>query len=372
MVELTKIPVLDLSPEIDMLWDELNAAIQDVLRSGHFIMGEAVAAFEADIAAYIGVRHVIGMNSGTDALVIGLRALGVGLGDEVITSPFSFFATAEAASIIGATPVFVDIDSRTFNLDVSQLESLITPRTKAIIPVHLYGQASDMDALLTIAEKHGLKVLEDVAQAFSGDYKGRKLGTLGHAGAFSFFPSKNLGAYGDAGMLVTDDDEVAKMARMLRVHGSLKKYHNEIVGYNSRMDTIQAAILRVKLPHVEGWSEARRAAAHRYNALLADLSGIVTPYEAPESRHVYHQYTLRILNGKRDALQKALDAVGISTMIYYPVPVHRLPIYAAHNLHLPESEKAASEVLSLPIWPQITLDVQQRVAGALIRAVEHL
>jgi dTDP-4-amino-4,6-dideoxygalactose transaminase len=364
-----KIPVLDLSPEIDMLWDELNAAFQDVLRSGHFIMGEQVATFEKQFADYLGVKHAVGMNSGTDALVIGLRALGVGQGDEVITTPFSFFATAEAPSGIGAVPVFVDIDPATFNLDVNQGEQAITPRTRAIIPVHLFGQAADLDPLLALAQKHDLKILEDVAQAFSGAYKGRKLGTLGHASAFSFFPSKNLGAYGDAGLLTTDDDDVAQMARMLRVHGSLKKYHNEIVGYNSRMDTIQAAILSVKLPHVDSFSDGRRKAAQIYNELLQDIPGVIPPCEAPYARHVYHQYTLRILDGKRDTVQKKLEAAAIATMVYYPVPIHKLPIYTNQNIHLPEAERAASEVLSLPIWPQITRDLQERVVMALREAL---
>lgn len=360
-----RIPVLDLSPEINDLWDELNTAFQTVLRSGHFIMGEQVSLFEQQVAAYLGVKHAIGLNSGTDALVIGLRALGVEAGDEVITTPFSFFATAEAASIIGAEPIFVDIDPLTYNLDVSQVAGAITPRTKAIIPVHLYGHAADLDAILALAAKHGIQVLEDVAQAFSGEYRGRKLGTMGKAGAYSFFPSKNLGAYGDAGMLTTDDDTVAQSARMLRAHGSLKKYFNQTVGYNSRMDTLQAAILSVKLPHVESWSEGRRAAAARYNELLAGLPGIVTPCEATYARHVYHQYTIRVLDGKRDALQARLDAAGVSTMIYYPVPLHKLPVYADRNLHFPISEATAAEVLSLPIWPQITADVQERVVNAL-------
>jgi dTDP-4-amino-4,6-dideoxygalactose transaminase len=364
-----RIPVLDLSPEINNLWDELNAAFQSVLRSGHFIMGEQVAAFEAQVAAYLGVRHAIGLNSGTDALVIGLRALRVEAGDEVITTPFSFFATAEAVSIIGATPIFVDIDPYTYNLDASQVAAAITPRTKAIIPVHLYGHAADLDPLLALAEAHSIKLLEDVAQAFSGAYRGRKLGTLGHAGAFSFFPSKNLGAYGDAGMLVTNDDAVAQSARMLRAHGSLKKYYNQTIGYNSRMDTLQAAILGVKLPHVDSWSEGRRAAAARYNHLLADLPGIVPPCEAPYARHVYHQYTLRVQDGKRDTVQSALDATGVSTMIYYPVPLHKLPVYAERRLHYPIAEAAAAEVLSLPIWPQITAEVQERVAAALRAAL---
>jgi dTDP-4-amino-4,6-dideoxygalactose transaminase len=368
-VQQSPIPVLDLSPEIDLLWDEINAAIQRVLRSGQFIMGAEVKTFEAQFAGYLGVKHAVGMNSGTDALVIGLRALGVSAGDEVITTPFSFFATAEAVSIIGATPVFVDIDPRTYNLDAGQIEAKITERTKVIMPVHLYGLAADMDAIMALAGQYGLKVLEDTAQAFSGEHRGRKLGTIGEAGAFSFFPSKNLGAYGDAGMFVTNDDDVATMARMLRVHGSLKKYHNEVVGYNSRMDTMQAAILSVKLPHVDEWSAARRVAANRYNDLLGDVPGLTLPYEAPEARHVYHQYTVRIASGRRDTVQARLAEAGVSTMVYYPVPIHQLPIYREWGYALPEAEQAAGAVLSLPIWPQITPEIQERVAAALREAL---
>lgn len=364
------IPILDLKPEIDALWDELNAAIQRVLRDGHFIMGADVAAFEREAAAYLGVRHAVAVNSGTDALLIGLRALGVGPGDEVITSPFTFIATAEAATNLGATPVFIDIDPRTYNLDAALLEAAVTPRTKAIIPVHLYGHAAEMDAVMAVAARHGLKVLEDVAQAFSGEHRGRKLGTIGHAGAFSFFPSKNLGAFGDGGMLVTDDDAVAETARMLRVHGARRKYYNEVPGYSSRLDTLQAAILRVKLPRVEAASAGRRAAAAAYRELLRDLPGITLPCEESYARHVYHQYTVRVHDGRRDAVQQRLDTAGIGTMIYYPVPLHRLPVYAQPNAApLPHAEQAAAEALSLPIWPQITADVQARVAAALRAAL---
>lgn len=364
-----KIPVLDLQPEIDMLWDELNAAFQRVVRSGHFIMGADVVHFEAEAAAYLGVRHAVALNSGTDALVIGLRALGVGVGDEVITSPFTFFATAEAATNLGAKPVFVDINPQTFNLDVEQVEAAITSRTKAILPVHLYGHAAEMDPLLSLASRFNLKILEDVAQAFSGEYMGRKLGTIGHAGAFSFFPSKNLGAYGDGGLLVTDDADAASTARMLRVHGAKKKYYNEVPGYSSRLDTLQAAILRVKLPYVDRWSKERRTAAGVYDSLLRDMKGIVVPVQMDYARHVYHQYTIRVLNNRRDIVQKRLEEAGISTMVYYPVPLHQLPIYADLGFKLPEAERAAAEVLSLPMWPQITPAIQARVVDALRAAL---
>jgi dTDP-4-amino-4,6-dideoxygalactose transaminase len=359
------IPVLDLSPEIDALWDELNAAIQGVLRSGHFIMGPNVKALEEEAARYLGAHHAIGVNSGTDALVIGLRALDIGPGDEVLTTPFTFFATAEAISLLGATPVFVDIDPRTFNLDVALLESKITPRAKAILPVHLFGQAAEMDELLAVANRHGLKVLEDTAQGLGGKHKDKMLGTMGDLGAYSFFPSKNLGAFGDAGLIATSDDELAASCRMLRVHGSRKKYYNEVVGYNSRLDEIQAAVLRVKLPHLDRNNEGRRRAAAAYTRLLRDVPGVTPPFEAPRVQHAYHQYTIRIHGGKRDRVQQALSEAGISAMVYYPVPVHQLPIYAGQSASLPNAEAAAGEVLSLPLWPDISEETQNRVVETL-------
>ncbi len=362
---MQKIPVLDLSPEIDALWDELNTAIQGVLRSGQFIMGPNVRAFEATVAEYLGVKHAIGVNSGTDALVIGLRALGIVPGDEVITSPFTFFATAESINAVGATPVFVDIDPTTYNLDPDLIEGLITSRTRAILPVHLYGQAAAMTPILAIAERHGLKILEDVAQAIGGTYQGQKLGTLGHAGAFSFFPSKNLGAYGDGGLIATNDDNVAATARMLRVHGAQRKYYNEAIGYNSRLDELQAAILRVKLPHLDRWNDSRRQVAARYNKWLNQVSGLVVPQPSPWAEHVYHQYTIRVLAGQRDIVQQRLTDEGIATMIYYPVPVHRLPVYRDLNYTLPQAEIAAAEVLSLPIWPDMPTATQERVVQVL-------
>ncbi|MGE5551269.1 MAG: DegT/DnrJ/EryC1/StrS family aminotransferase [Bacteroidota bacterium] len=363
------IPVLDLNPEIESLWPELNAAIQNVLRSTQFIMGPNVKAFEQETAAYLGVKHAIGVNSGTDALVIGLRACGIGAGDEVITTPFTFFATAEAVSLLGAVPVFVDIDPRTFNLDSALVEKAITQRTKAIIPVHLFGHAAEMDPLLDLARRHGLRIVEDVAQAFGGEYKGKKLGAIGDVGCFSFFPSKTLGAYGDGGLIATDDDSLAETARMLRVHGSKKKYYNEVIGYNSRLDEIQAAILRVKLPHLDEWNEARRKVAQTYNELLQGISEIATPYEAPYAKHVYHQYTVRVLGGKRDQLQKLLTEAGIGTMVYYPVPVHRLPVYLDKAPNLPVSEKYAKEVISLPNGPTLSRDTQVIVAEAIKKSL---
>ncbi|WP_243089950.1 DegT/DnrJ/EryC1/StrS family aminotransferase [Thermus neutrinimicus] len=361
---VNRIPILDLTPEVEALWDDLMAAITRVLRSGQFILGPEVEAFEREVAEYLGVKHAIGLNSGTDALVIGLRALGVGPGDEVITTPFTFFATAEAISLVGATPVFVDIDPKTFNINPDLIPAAITPRTKAILPVHLYGRPAEMDAILAIAEEHGLKVLEDCAQAFGATYRGKKVGTLGHAGAFSFFPSKNLGAYGDGGLLVTDDDGVAELARMLRAHGSRRKYFNEMVGYNSRLDALQAAILRVKLPHVDRWNEKRRQVARRYNQLLSGIPDLVLP-EVSEG-HVFHQYTVRILGGKRDMVQQALAEAVIGTMVYYPIPLHRLPVYGYPEGALPLAERAAGEVLSLPMGPFLEGGAQEKVVGPLV------
>lgn len=375
----TAIPILDLEPEIDALWDELNDAFQRVLRSGQFIKGPELDAFEREVADYLGTAHAIGVNSGTDALVIGLRALGVSEGDEVITTPFSFFATAESISVVGATPVFADVDARTFNLDPDTIEPLITERTAAIMPVHLYGCPADMGRIMEIAERHDLMVIEDCAQSFGAQFvsdnggdgasvlHGKQTGTVGAIGAYSFFPSKNLGAFGDAGLVTTDDDAVAEHMRKLRAHGSLKKYHNEEVGYNSRLDAMQAAFLRVKLPHIEAQNAGRRRVAETYNRLLAEVEGVVTPLAT--LGHIFHQYTVRILGGKRDAVAATLREQGIATMIYYPVPQNRLPVYADLNASCPVSDRLAGEVLSLPIWPQLDEATITHVADALARAL---
>jgi dTDP-4-amino-4,6-dideoxygalactose transaminase len=368
VTEKLNIPILDLTPEIDMLWDELQDAIKSVLRSGHFIMGPNVKAFEEEIAKYLGVKHAIGLNSGTDALFLALRALGIGPGDEVITTSFTFFATAEAISHVGATPVFVDIDPMTYNIDAGLIEAAITPRTRAIIPVHLFGQMADMDKVMAIAGKHGLKVVEDVAQAMGASFNGKKAGTVGDVGTYSFFPTKNLGAYGDGGLLATNDDQIAEMVRKLRAHGSLKKYHNEVVGYNSRLDEMQAAILRVKLKRLDTWNEGRRQVAQRYGEFLKDMPGIVVPAVAPGAVHVYHQYTVRVL-GDRDAVQQRLAALGIGTMVYYPVPVHRLPVYNQTPGRQPVAEQMAREVLSLPIWPGMDVQTQDQVLAGFLKAL---
>jgi dTDP-4-amino-4,6-dideoxygalactose transaminase len=363
------IPILNLKPEVEELWEELNQAIQRVLRSTQFIMGPNVRAFEGEAARYLGVKRAIAVNSGTDALVIGLRAAGIGPGAEVIRTPFTFYATAEAVSQVGATPVFVDVNPETFNLEPRLIEQVITAKTKAILPVHLYGRSAPMDVILDLARKHHLKVIEDVAQAFGGSFQVKKLGSLGDAGCFSFYPSKNLGAYGDGGLVATNNDSIAELALMLRNHGCKRSYYNEMLGYNSRLDELQAAILRVKLPHVEKWNESRRKAAYRYNELFAGVDGVITPKEVPEAKHVYHQYTLRVLNGRRDRVKQHLDEAGIGAMLYYPTPLHRLPMYKSTAPALPAAEMLANEVISLPIGPTLKRADQELVVAEVEKAI---
>lgn len=360
------IPILDLGPEIDELWEELLRVYKEVLRSGRFIMGPNVSAFEAEMCAYLGMPHAIAVNSGTDALVIGLRSLGIGPGDEVITTPFTFFATAEAISVLGATPVFCDIEPRTFNIDSSRVESLITDRTRAVLPVSLFGQPADLEQLEQLAARRGLLLMEDCAQAFGAMVGSRRAGTFGDAGAFSFFPSKNLGAIGDAGLLTTNDDRVADSARMLRAHGGRRKYHNEQVGYNSRLDELQAAILRLKLRRMDAANCGRRRVARLYSEALTGIEAVQCPSVVDGTTHVFHQYTVRILDGKRDFLAESLRTEGIDTMIYYPVALHRLPVYSGLDLAAyPLAEQATHEVLSLPIWPEMSEATVDRVATSL-------
>lgn len=356
-----------MAPEIESLWDDLNRAIAEVLRSGQFILGPVVRQFESEVADYLGIPHAVGLSSGTDALVIALRTLGIGPGDEVITTPFTFFATPEAIAIVGATPVFVDIDPASFNLDPGAVEAAVTPRTRAVMPVHLYGRPAEMPTIVDIAGRHGLKVVEDCAQSFGARREGRQTGTFGDVGAYSFFPSKNLGAFGDAGLLATHDDGLAEAARTLRVHGAKKKYDNEMLGYNARLDALQAAILRVKLPLIDKNNRARRTVAERYNALLADVDGVVTP-ELVDG-HVFHQYTIRVPGGRRDAVKGELDAAGIGSMVYYPVPCHRLPLFREGSPSLPAAEQAVQEVLSLPLWPQMREEIQERVVEVIAHAL---
>lgn len=358
-----KIPILDLKPEVNELRADIHAAIDRVLDRTDFIMGEDVHLFEQEIAEYLGVKHAIGVNSGTDALVISLRALGIGFGDEVITTPFTFFATAESISMVGAKPVFVDIDPQTFNMNPELIESAITENTKAVMPVHLYGNPVDMDQIIEVAQKYNLKIIEDCAQSFGAHWNSQKTGTIGDFGAYSFFPSKNLGAYGDGGLITTNNDQLSEMAKMLRVHGGRKKYHNEIIGYNSRLDTIQAAILRIKLPYIDQWNANRRKVAEQYNEGLRDVSWITIP-KITEG-HVFHQYTVRVKQGKRDEIKHRLAEVGIGTMIYYPIPQDELPVYQGQYSVFEHSRKAAGEVLSLPLSSNLTLESILKIVSAM-------
>jgi dTDP-4-amino-4,6-dideoxygalactose transaminase len=365
--------MVDLHAQVAALRPDLDAAIAEVLDSGAFVRGPFVERFEAQLSDFHGGAHALGVGNGTDALQLTYQALGVGPGDEVVTPAFTFVATAEAAALLGATPVFVDVDPRTFNLDPEALEAAITPRTKAVVPVHLFGQPSDLDPILAIARRHGVAVVEDAAQAIGAPYRGRLAGTLGDVGCLSFYPSKNLGAYGDGGALLTADDALAARLRRLANHGAERKYFHTEVGVNSRLDALQAAILSVKLPHLGAWTAARRAAADRYDALLAGCEGVTVPYRAPYAEHVFHQYTIRVPAALRDDLAAHLRARGVPTMVYYPVPLHRLPVFAHLGYaegSLPESERAAREVLSLPMHPHLTEDQIAYVAETVTAFVE--
>jgi dTDP-4-amino-4,6-dideoxygalactose transaminase len=349
--------MVDLRAQVAELRPALDAALAEVLESGAFVRGPFVARFEAALSGFYDGAHTLGVGNGTDALQLAYMALGIGPGDEVITSALSFVATAEAAALLGAVPVFVDVDPRTFNLDPDALEAAVTPRTKAIVPVHLYGQAADMDPILSVARRHGLAVIEDAAQSVGARYRGRLTGLLGDVGCLSFYPSKNLGAYGDGGALLTTDDALAERLRRLANHGTERKYFHTEVGINSRLDALQAAILSVKLPHLAAWTAARRQAADRYDTHLAGCEGVAVPYRAPEAEHVFHQYTIRVPAALRDGLAAHLKARGVPTMVYYPVPLHRLPVFAHLGYaegSLPEAERAAREVLSLPMHPHLT------------------
>jgi len=361
------IPFVDLKAQYLSIKDEVDGAIQGILNSCQFTLGSEVAEFEKEFAAYCQSTNGIGVNTGTSALHLALLAAGVGHGDEVITVPFTFVATVSAIDYTGAAPVFVDIDPRTFTMDVSAIEAAITERTKAIIPVHLYGQTADMDPILDIAKRHGLIVIEDACQAHGAEYKGRRAGSMGDLGCFSFYPGKNLGAYGEGGMVVTDNPEYARTIRMLRDWGAEKKYQHVLKGYNFRLEGIQGAVLRVKLRYLEGWTEARRRAAARYEALFAG-SGVSTPKAMAYARHVYHLYVVR--TQQRQAWQDALTAQGIQSGIHYPTPVHLLPAFADLGYRagqFPHSEQAANEVLSLPMFPELTEAQCEQVARAVIQ-----
>jgi dTDP-4-amino-4,6-dideoxygalactose transaminase len=359
------IPFVDLRSQYAGLKAEIHAAISHILESTQFVLGEEVERFEREFAAMHHAEHAIAVNSGTSALHLALLGAGVGPGDEVITVPFTFVATAAAIGYTGARPVFVDIDPATFTMDVNKLARAITPKTKAILPVHLYGHPADMDPILDIAAEHGVTVIEDACQAHAAAYKGRPVGALGRAGCFSFYPGKNLGAYGEGGMVVTDNAAIAKQIRMLRDWGSEKKYHHVLKGFNYRMEGMQGSILRVKLRHLEKWTEARRTHAVEYRRLLAD-SGVEIPAEAPYARHVYHVYAVRTKD--RATLQRMLQSNGIGTGIHYPIPVHLQPAYADPAYRqgdFPHSEQAANEVLSLPMFPELSFTDVEMIGAAV-------
>lgn len=371
-----RVPFINLKAQYEGLRGEMEEAIKEVLESQRFILGPKVRALEEALAHYIGVKEAIGVASGTDALVLSLMALGVGEGDEVITTPFTFFATAGAIMRVGARPVFVDIDPRTYNLDPSLLEERITPRAKVILPVHLFGQCADMGPILEVAERHGLKVVEDAAQAMGADYtvdsSPRRAGSMGHLGCFSFYPTKNLGGAGDGGLVVTGEEELAERVRLLRVHGARRKYEHELVGINSRLDELQAAVLLAKLPHLEEWTAKRIAKAHRYDELFAEADhealGIGLPVVEYRNRHVFHQYVIRVPH--RDALRSHLQEVGVETEVYYPLPLHLQPCLQSLGYRegdFLQAEKAAREVLALPIHPELTAEEQEYVVEQIVQ-----
>lgn len=368
-----KIPLVDLKAQYSSISNELNLAIQRVIDSGQFILGVEVETLEEEIASFLGVKYAIGVASGTDALLLALLACDIKPGDEVITSPFTFIATVEAIIQCGAQPVFVDIDPRTFNINPAEVKSKVTKRTKAILPVHLYGQPADMDPILELAKEYNVEVIEDCAQAFGAEYKGKKGGSLGDAGCLSFFPSKVLGAYGDGGMVVTDSAEIAEKIKMLRNHGARQKYYHLVPGFNSRLDELQAAILRVKLRHIPEWVSERRKKAARYSESFEKMRGIVAPYQESCISHSFNYYTIRVKD-KRDKLRQFLSSQGISTAVYYPLSLHLQEVcqnlgYGAGDF--PESERAQEEVLSLPMYPEIEENQIEWMVGRIIEFVRE-
>jgi dTDP-4-amino-4,6-dideoxygalactose transaminase len=364
--QLESVPQLDLAAQYTAVGAEIRTAIDRVLASQQFILGREGAALEAEVAQFCGLAHGIGLASGTDALILALRACGVQPGDEVLLPPFTFVATGSAVSAIGAKPVFADIKPATFNLDPAQLERRVTLRTRAIIVVHLYGLIADMRPILAFARARNLPVIEDAAQAIGATHQGKRAGSFGDVGCFSFYPTKNLGAYGDAGLVVTQSEDIAARLRTLRNHGQVAKYVSSEPGLNSRLDEIQAAILRVKLRHLAEWQRARQAHSADYTALLADVPSVTTPAVPAESEHVFHQYTIRV--ARRDALQQFLAERKIGSTVYYPVPLHLQPIYASLSHQpgdFPESERASREALSLPMYPELVSEQIARVVSAI-------
>lgn len=360
--------MVDLKEQYHRLKDEIDQGLLVALEDTHFILGPNVQAFEQEAADYLGVKHAIGLASGTDALHLALLAAGIGEGDEVITTPFTFIATAEAICYVGAIPVFVDINPKTFNIDLNRLEAAIGPKTKAVIPVHIFGQPVDMPALMDICKARGLKVVEDCAQSFGAHINGKMTGSFGDFGAFSFFPSKNLGCYGDGGLVTTDADEMAQKIRVLRNHGSDKPYHHRIIGYNSRLDELQAVVLRVKLKHIEEFNADRRRVAHSYKSLLEDTN-IIPPFEDGTGYHVYHQYTL--LHRERDAIIKHLRENEIASAIYYPIPLHRQDAFYEQykDVIFPVSENVSKQCFSLPMYPELKDEVIRHITDVVKKYV---
>lgn len=377
---MSNIPPLDLKRQYRAIGADVSAAVLEVLASGAYIGGPVVQNFEQQFARYIGTTECVGCNSGTDALYLALKAMRIGTGDEVITSPFTFIATAETISTVGAKPVFVDIDPATFNLDLERLAAAITPRTKAIIPVHLFGKPLDMTAVMSIANRHNLIVIEDCAQATGANWQGKRVGSIGHFGCFSFFPTKNLGGCGDGGAITLNDPQLAADLRMLREHGSRQRYYHEEIGVNSRLDAIQAAILQVKLQHLDRWNQQRNEVATRYQHLLANIPGVVTPQPILGGDSVWNQYTIRTLAPEgvdpathRDRVRSSLQAAGVISMIYYPLPLHLQAVYQDLGYRIgsfPVTERVSHEVLSLPMFPELTVEEQQRVVYALKDAID--
>jgi dTDP-4-amino-4,6-dideoxygalactose transaminase len=377
----TPVPLLDLKKQYATVKDEILRVTAEVYESQGFILGPRVEAFEKAVAAYVGARHAVGMSSGTDAQLAVMMALGIGPGDDVVTSPYTFFASAGAVARLGARPVFVDIEPESFNLDPSKLERALTPKTKAIQPVHLYGQCADMDPINEIAKKKGIHVLEDACQSLGAAYKGVKAGALGDSCAFSFFPSKNLGGFGDGGMVTTNDDTLAANLKAMRMHGETSRYHHKFVGGNFRLDALQAAILNVKLPRLDGWAEARRANAkdieRRYleaGGLPFENGGLKFPREAAGRHHVFNQFVVRVGGGRRDSLKDQLTAKGIGCAIYYPVPLHLQECFSSlgHKQgDFPESERAAMETLAIPVFPELSDAQKAFLAFTLAEFSQH-
>lgn len=364
-----RIPMVDLVAQYRDLQLKLEPVFLGALNAAQFILGPNVQAFEKEAAAYLGVEHAITCANGTDALHLALLAADIGPGDEVITTPFTFIATAEAIAYVGAKAVFVDIDPRTFNIDVTQARRAITAKTKALLPVHLFGQPADLKPLMALAEEHNLRLVEDCAQSFGADIDGRKTGAMGDVAAFSFFPSKNLGCYGDGGMVTTQSTDMAEKLRMLRNHGSKVRYYHDIIGYNSRLDELQAVVLRAKMPLIDQYNQERRRVAHRYNAGLEGLN-LQTPFEDGVGLHVYHQYTL--LTDDRAAIQQALTDQQIASAIYYPVPLHQQKVFAsmAAGSSFPVTESVAARCLSLPIYPELSNDAVDEICGVIRQALK--